>query len=302
MKNIDILTSRLDAAGISYIKDAPLSDYSTFKIGGEAALCVLPEGCEAMIYTLKLAQEYAEKHTVVGNGSNILFSDAGYDGVIILTEKFNRFSVKENKISAGCGLSFTRLAIIAKDSFLTGLEFAYGIPGTVGGAVYMNAGAYGGETRDVLESAIVYNAADGSVREYKNSECGFDYRTSVFAKNGDLTVLSADFVLKSGNQSEIVDKMSELMSKRREKQPLEYPNAGSTFKRPEGYFAGKLIEDSGLKGYRIGGAEISAKHAGFTVNVGGATANDVLRLIDHTKETVYRNFGVTLECEIKYID
>ena len=302
MKNIDILTSRLDAAKISYITNAPLSDHSTFKIGGSAALCVLPEGCEAMIYALNLAKEYAEKHTVIGKGSNVLFSDAGYDGVIILTKNFKRSSVKENKISAGCGLSFTQLAKIAKDSYLTGLEFAYGIPGTVGGAVYMNAGAYGGETKDVLASAIVYNEADGSVREYKNSECGFDYRTSVFAKNDNLTVLSADFILKSGNQSEIVDKMSELMSKRHEKQPLEFPNAGSTFKRPEGYFAGKLIEDSGLKGYRIGGAEISQKHAGFIINVGGATADDVLRLIDYTKETVLRNFGVTLECEIKYID
>lgn len=301
MKNTEFLIDRLNAANISYKTELPLSEHSTFRIGGNASLAVMPESCEAMIYAVKLAKESGEKYTVIGNGSNILFSDKGYDGVIILTEKFNRFSVKENKISAGCGVSFTRLAVIAKDSYLTGLEFAYGIPGTVGGAVYMNAGAYGGETKDVLSSAIVYNAADGSVREYKNSECGFDYRTSVFAKNTALTVLSADFILKSGNQSEIVDKMSELMSKRKEKQPLEYPNAGSTFKRPEGYFAGKLIEDSGLKGYRIGGAEISTKHAGFVVNVGGATADDVLRLIEHTKETVLRNFGVTLECEIKYV-
>jgi len=302
MKNINSLIGALDAANIPYKTDLPLSEHSTFRIGGGAALALLPRSCEEMISVIKLAKNSGEKYSVIGNGSNILFSDAGYDGIIILTEKMTRFSVKENRISAGCGLSFTRLAVIAKDSYLTGLEFAYGIPGTVGGAVYMNAGAYGGETRDVLDSAIVFNSADGSVKEYKNSDCGFDYRASVFSKNDDLTVLSADFVLKSGNQSEIVDKMSDLMSRRKEKQPLEYPNAGSTFKRPEGYFAGKLIEDSGLKGYRIGGAEVSPKHAGFIVNVGGATADDVLRLIEHIKETVLRNYGVTLECEIKYVD
>jgi len=302
MKNINSLIGALDAANIPYKTDLPLSEHSTFRIGGRAALALLPRSCEEMISAIKLAKSSGEKYAVIGNGSNILFSDAGYDGIIILTEKMTRFSVKENRISAGCGLSFTRLAVIAKDSYLTGLEFAYGIPGTVGGAVYMNAGAYGGETRDVLDSAIVFNSADGSVKEYKNSDCGFDYRASVFAKNDNLTVLSADFVLKSGNQSEIVDKMSDLMSRRKEKQPLEFPNAGSTFKRPEGYFAGKLIEDSGLKGYRIGGAEVSPKHAGFIVNVGGATADDVLRLIEHIKETVLRNYGVTLECEIKYVD
>ena len=302
MKNINSLIGALDAANIPYKTDLPLSEHSTFRIGGGAALALLPRSCEEMISVIKLAKNSGEKYSVIGNGSNILFSDAGYDGIIILTEKMTRFSVKENRISAGCGLSFTRLAVIAKDSYLTGLEFAYGIPGTVGGAVYMNAGAYGGETRDVLDSAIVFNSADGRVKEYKNSDCGFDYRASVFSKNDDLTVLSADFVLKSGNQSEIVDKMSDLMSRRKEKQPLEYPNAGSTFKRPEGYFAGKLIEDSGLKGYRIGGAEVSPKHAGFIVNVGGATADDVLRLIEHIKETVLRNYGVTLECEIKYVD
>jgi len=302
MKNINSLIGALDAANIPYKTDLHLSEHSTFRIGGGAALALLPRSCEEMISAIKLVKGSGEKYAVIGNGSNILFSDAGYDGIIILTEKMTRFSVKENRISAGCGLSFTRLAVIAKDSYLTGLEFAYGIPGTVGGAVYMNAGAYGGETRDVLDSAIVFNSADGNVKEYKNSDCGFDYRASVFAKNDDLTVLSADFLLKSGNQSEIVDKMSDLMSRRKEKQPLEFPNAGSTFKRPEGYFAGKLIEDSGLKGYRIGGAEVSLKHAGFIVNVGGATADDVLRLIDHVKETVLRNYGVTLECEIKYVD
>jgi len=302
MKNINSLIGALDAANIPYKTDLHLSEHSTFRIGGGAALALLPRSCEEMISAIKLVKGSGEKYAVIGNGSNILFSDAGYDGIIILTEKMTRFSVKENRISAGCGLSFTRLAVIAKDSYLTGLEFAYGIPGTVGGAVYMNAGAYGGETRDVLDSAIVFNSADGSVKEYKNSDCGFDYRASVFAKNDNLTVLSADFVLKSGNQSEIVDKMSDLMSRRKEKQPLEFPNAGSTFKRPEGYFAGKLIEDSGLKGYRIGGAEVSPKHAGFIVNVGGATADDVLRLIEHIKETVLRNYGVTLECEIKYVD
>ena len=302
MKNKKSFIGAIDAANIPYKTDLPLSEHSTFRIGGRAALALLPRSCEEMISAIKLAKSSGEKYAVIGNGSNILFSDAGYDGIIILTEKMTRFSVKENRISAGCGLSFTRLAVIAKDSYLTGLEFAYGIPGTVGGAVYMNAGAYGGETRDVLDSAIVFNSADGSVKEYKNSDCGFDYRASVFSKNDDLTVLSADFVLKSGNQSEIVDKMSDLMSRRKEKQPLEYPNAGSTFKRPEGYFAGKLIEDSGLKGYRIGGAVVSPKHAGFIVNAGGATADDVLCLIDHIKETVFRNYGVMLECEIKYID
>ena len=302
MKNKENVIERLTKANIKITEDLPLSEHSTFRIGGAAAVAVFPSTCEKMIAALDIARNSGEKYAVIGHGSNILFADAGYDGILIFTSDFNGYSVKENRILAGCGASFTRISSYAKENSLRGLEFAYGIPGTVGGAVYMNAGAYGGETKDVLASALVYNSLDGSVREYKNSMCGFDYRTSVFAQNTNLTVLSAEFELKVGNMSEIVSKMTEFMASRKAKQPLEYPNAGSTFKRPVGYFAGKLIEDSGLKGYRIGGAEISEKHAGFIVNRGGATADDVLRLIDHAKETVLRNFGVTLECEIKYIN
>ncbi len=301
MNNIQLLTKKLNAHGIAFSTEARLSDHSTFRIGGMATLMVFPKSTYEIIDTICAARETETDFITVGNGSNILFSDSGYGGLVILTGKCNDFSVEGSIITADCGASFTRLATVAKDSSLSGLEFAYGIPGTVGGAVHMNAGAYGGEVSDCLVSVKVYDDRTDTVSEYSKNDCEFGYRTSIFAKSQHLTVLSARFELNLGDKNAIQEKMSENMKSRREKQPLEFPNAGSTFKRPEGLFAAKLIDDAGLKGFRIGGAEVSSKHAGFVVNRENATSDDVLHLIDHIKKTVYEKFGVMLECEIKII-
>lgn len=302
MKKIELLANLLKKQDIAVLFNEPLSLHSTFKIGGAAQLAVFPDTLDKLKLTVDSAQSVGVKYTVVGNGSNILFADSGYDGMVVFTSKCNNTAADGNIISAECGVSFTKLAMIARDAGLSGLEFAYGIPGTVGGAVYMNAGAYGGEVSQTLRECCALDEATGVTHQYDNSSCGFGYRTSAFSRNGMLTVLSASFELTAADKIEISAKMDDFMSHRREKQPLELPSAGSTFKRPEGFFAGKLIEDSGLKGYSIGGAQVSEKHAGFIVNKGNATAADVLRLIAYIRETVFRNFNVELECEIKYID
>ncbi len=295
---ISSLKSRL----IPYKKDLSLAAYCTFSVGGYAKIAVFPESVEDLSLAVLEAKKLGIRYTVIGNGSNVLFSDEGFDGVIIFTSACKKAEVKGNRIYAECGVSFTHLASLACRNSLSGLEFAYGIPGTVGGAVYMNAGAYGGEVSNVLLSSECFDCNTGKTVTLSAEEHGFDYRTSVYAKNEDLIALSAVFELKYGESDTIKATMSELMAKRRDKQPLEFPSAGSTFKRPNGYFAGKLIEDSGLKGFSIGGAQVSEKHAGFVINRGGATSKEVLSLIDHIKKTVMDNFGVELECEIKYID
>ena len=301
MKNIELLSTRLNALGIPSKREIRTAELSTLRIGGPSALTAFPETSDAITSAIRSARECGVDFLTVGNGSNILFSDSGFHGLIIVTNKCKSFSVKENIISADCGTSFTRLASTARDASLSGIEFAHGIPGTVGGAVCMNAGAYGCEVSDCLISATVYNTDTDTVTEYSKDDCKLGYRTSVFASNPNLTVLSARFELTYGEKSAIHEKMSDNMKSRREKQPLEFPNAGSTFKRPEGLFAAKLIDDAGLKGFRIGGAEVSTKHAGFVINRENATSDDVLRLIDHIKNEVYQKFGVMLECEIKII-
>ncbi len=283
-------------------ENEPLSLHSTFSIGGNAKLAVFPKTTEQLIYSVREAISLGRKYSVIGNASNVLFSDLGFDGAVIFTSGCKGTSIEGNLIDAECGASFTHLSALAARNSLSGLEFAYGIPGTVGGAVYMNAGAYGKEVSDVLVSSTMLDTSSGEIKTLHAKDHGFGYRTSIYCQNEALIILSASFELSSGKKNEIRDRMEDLMHQRKEKQPLELPNAGSTFKRPEGYFAGKLIEDAGLKGFSFGGAQISEKHAGFIVNTGGATANDVLRLIEHTKETVLNKFGVELECEIKYID
>ena len=301
MNKLQLLTEKLNALGIALSSDTRISDHSTFRIGGVAALAAFPKSTDEIISVIRAAKNTETNFITVGNGSNILFSDSGYDGLVIITGNCNAFSVDRNTVTADCGASFTRLSITARDSSLSGLEFAYGIPGTVGGAVYMNAGAYGGEVSEHLASVTVYDDVTDTVSKYSKADCKFGYRTSIFAKNQNLTVLSASFELDFGVKDEVHAKMSENMKSRREKQPLEFPNAGSTFKRPEGLFAAKLIDDAGLKGVRIGGAEVSEKHAGFVINRGNATSDDVLHLIEHIKSEVYKKFGVMLECEIKII-
>ena len=301
MNELQLLTEKLNALGIAFSSDTRLSSHSTFRIGGVAALMAFPKCTDEIISAIRAAKNTETNFITVGKGSNILFSDSGYNGLVIITGNCNALSIDGNTVTADCGASFTRLATAAKDSSLSGLEFAYGIPGTVGGAVYMNAGAYGGEVSDCISSVTVYDDVTDTVSKYSKDDCNFGYRTSIFAKNPNLTVLSASFELVCGEKDTIHAKMSENMKSRHEKQPLEFPNAGSTFKRPEGLFAAKLIDDAGLKGFRIGGAEVSEKHAGFVINRENATSDDVLHLIEHIKSEVYKKFGVMLECEIKII-
>lgn len=283
-----------------------LSKHSTFKIGGPARYAVFPKDRDEFVEILSAVEGCKYKYMVVGNGSNLLFDDEGFDGIIIFTKHMcaTEYVHKNNStyITVECGRSLTELASeTGKKHSLSGLEFAYGIPGTVGGAVYMNAGAYGGQMSDVVVETEYFDTKLCEIKRLTASEHNFDYRRSIFADHPEYIILSTTIEMKEGNAEEIFAAMTKNMTSRREKQPLEYPNAGSTFKRPEGHFAGKLIEDSGLKGYTVGGAQISSKHAGFTVNVGGATSADVLALIEHTKKTVKNDFGVDLESEIIYV-
>lgn len=291
----------LSAKEIKFTENELLAPHSTFRIGGEARLAAMPDTTEQIIDAVSAAKEAGLEFTVIGNGSNVLFSDKGFDGLVIFTRNADSVVIKGNRVIADVGAPFTKLAVTVKNAGLTGLEFAYGIPGSVGGAVYMNAGAYNGEASQVVASSMAYDDLTGEVRMISREEHNFGYRTSVYSQNRDrLTVLSAEFELKEGDSAAIWETMQDLMRRRREKQPLEYPNAGSVFKRPQGYFVGKLITDAGLKGYTIGGAQVSEKHAGFIVNIGGATAEDVLRLVEHIQKTVQSQFGVMLECEINF--
>ena len=291
----------LSAKEIKFTENELLAPHSTFRIGGEARLAAMPDTTEQIIDAVSAAKEAGLDFTVIGNGSNVLFSDKGFDGLVIFTRNADSVVIKGNRVIADAGAPFTKLAVTVKNAGLTGLEFAYGIPGSVGGAVYMNAGAYNGEASQVVASSMAYDDLAGEVRMISREEHNFGYRTSVYSQNRDrLTVLSAEFELKEGDSAAIWETMQDLMRRRREKQPLEYPNAGSVFKRPQGYFVGKLITDAGLKGYTIGGAQVSEKHAGFIINIGGATAEDVLRLVEHIQKTVQSQFGVMLECEINF--
>lgn len=301
MDKYTYVSELLEKNGIKVLRDEPLAGHSTFRIGGAARLAVMPDSTEKIIEAVRCASEASVDHVVIGNGSNVLFSDLGYDGLVIFPRRADRVEIVGNTVKADAGAPFTKLAVTVKNAGLTGLEFAYGIPGSVGGAVYMNAGAYGGEASQVLASSLAYDSSNNGIRTLTNEEHCFGYRTSVYSRSGGtLSVLSATFELKPGNADEIGAVMSDLMKRRKEKQPLEYPNAGSVFKRPTGYFVGKLITDSGLKGYSIGGAQVSEKHAGFIINRGGATADDVLRLVEHIQKTVFEKFGVSLECEINF--
>ncbi len=287
------------------IKEADMSSYTTFRIGGIADYVVTPENKEQLAKLLHLIKEENVDFVVIGNGSNILVSDNGFDGIVIqLGDKFSSFVIKDKDesgvyVDVTAGMRLSRLGNELAASSIEGFEFATGIPGTIGGAVMMNAGAYGGEIKDIIKSARVIDF-DGNVKELSRDELELGYRTSIIAKKNYI-VISAVFDLKKGDREKIKSNIKELALKRREKQPLEYPSAGSTFKRPEGYFAAKLIEDAGLKGLSVGGAQVSEKHAGFVINKKDAKAVDVIRLTDEIKEKVYDKFGVKLELEIKKI-
>lgn len=276
----------------------PMSSHTTFRIGGPAAAYVCPAGEAELKNIITLCKREEIPFCILGNGSNLLVSDAGYEGVVIsMTEGLTRLEAEGERIFAASGQLLSRTAKKALEEGLTGLEFAAGIPGTIGGALVMNAGAYGSEMKDVLEYARVMTP-EGEILTLGPEELKLGYRTSCIPAMG-YTVLEACFRLKKGNREEIEAYMNELSSRRREKQPLQYPSAGSTFKRPEGYFAAKLIEDAGLKGFAVGGAQVSEKHSGFVINRGGATAADIMELCGQIKERVKAQFDVELEMEVK---
>lgn len=269
------------------------------KVGGNAKYFARPTNEKELVGAIAYFREKSEKYIVVGNCSNLIFADSGYDGAVISTAEMKCLSFGNGVIKALCGDTLSSLARCALENSLTGLEFCYGIPGTVGGAVFMNAGAYGGEISEHFVCGRFLNKDNEIITLYRD-ELEFGYRKSRLQRE-KLILISAEFVAEIGNKDEIRAKMDELMQKRKSKQPLEFPSCGSAFKRPEGYFAGALIEQCGLKGCSIGGARVSEKHAGFIINGGNATATDVIALLKYVADTVKNNTGVTLEPEIMVI-
>ncbi|MCC2255875.1 UDP-N-acetylmuramate dehydrogenase [Ruminococcus sp. CLA-AA-H200] len=282
------------------LKDEPMSGHTTFRVGGPADYFVTPADTGEIREVIRLCRDRNVPYYIVGNGSNLLVGDRGYRGVIIqVFRHMNQISTEGEIIRAQAGALLSKVAAAACEAELTGMEFASGIPGTLGGAVRMNAGAYGGEMKQVLKCAEVLTP-DGEILEIPVEDMKMGYRTSIVSAR-DYVVLQAVLSLKKGNREEIRAKMEELRKKRVEKQPLEYGSAGSTFKRPEGYFAGKLIEDAGLRGFRVGNAQVSEKHCGFVINRGGATAAEVDELMNEVIRRVEANSGVRLEPEVKKI-
>ena len=299
--NVNIKQRFQEILGNDRVLEAePMSKHTTFRIGGPADLFVAPENTDEIKKLIAICKEEEVPYFILGNGSNLLVSDKGYRGVIIqLYRSFGQITLMENEIHAQAGALLSGIAAMAREASLTGFEFAGGIPGTLGGAVVMNAGAYGGEMKDVLKEVTVLTP-EGQVVTLQARELQMGYRTSIIKESGYI-VLEAVISLKKGDQDEIKSRMQELAGMRSSKQPLSYPSAGSTFKRPEGYFAGKLIMDSGLRGYQVGGAQVSEKHCGFVINTGNATAKDVTTLMADVQRIVMEKFGVKLEPEVKFL-
>ena len=283
------------ALGFKCLENELMKCHTTFNIGGPADLFIEVSDVNKLPEILKAIKEEQLPLTIIGKGSNLLVSDKGIEGVVLCICD-ETIKIEGETVNCAAGLRLSRLCLDAKNSSLSGLEFACGIPGTVGGAVFMNAGAYGGEINDVLVSCTSVDL-DGNVKVRRNEELKLGYRTSIYKENKEI-IISAEFKLQSGDSEQIRAKMEELLSRRKQKQPLEFPSAGSTFKRPLGYFAGVLIEECGLKGCAIGGAEVSVKHAGFVINKGGATCEDIENLIDLIKSTVLKQKGIELETEV----
>lgn len=280
--------------------DEPMSRHTTFEIGGPAELLVIPESVEEVRDVVAACREAQVPYFVLGNGSDLLVSDEGYHGVIIcLADGFTYVAIEGTEMTCQAGVSLREASEMACELGLSGLEFACGIPGTIGGACFMNAGAYDGCIADVLKSVRVI-MPDGTTETIPAADLALGYRASRIKDEG-LVVLTATFALRKGDPDVIRARMDDLTYKRESKQPLDKPSAGSTFKRPEGYFAGKLISDAGLQGYQVGGAAVSKKHAGFVVNLGGATAADVHAVIEHVQDEVERQFGVRLEPEVRFL-
>ena len=296
------LIRELSAGGISACENLPLSKHSSFRIGGNADLAVFPTDEEQLIRSVMLCRERKTPYCVIGNASNVLFPDDGIRGAVIFTGRMRGLTPLPDGFCADCGVPLAALANAAMEASLTGCEFAQGIPGTVGGAVVMNAGAYGGEMAQIVRETAFFDCRTGARRTVSGEAHRFGYRRSVFSDDPDRVILSVRMTLAPGIREEISERMRTFAACRREKQPLSCPSAGSVFRRPEGHFAGKLIEDCGLKGRSVGGAEVSTVHAGFIVNRGGATARDVRELIAIIRRTVEENTGVRLECEIRFAE
>lgn len=297
---IDKLKKTLESTRYTVWENEPMSKHTSFKIGGPAKLFVSPADSNTLSELITNCKNYDIPTVYFGNGSNILFNDYGFDGVVISTSRMTEISLQdENVIECGSGVKNSVLCQFALENSLSGFEFLWGIPGTVGGAAFMNAGAYGGEIKDVIVGCE-YITSDGEIKEMSSDEMDLSYRHSIFSENGGI-ITKVKLRGKLDNKEVIRTLMDELMDRRRTKQPLEFPSAGSVFKRPEGYFAAALIEECGLKGESVGGAQVSEKHSGFIINTGNATASDVKQLVEIIKETVFMQKGVQLECEIRVI-
>ncbi|MGE5676813.1 MAG: UDP-N-acetylmuramate dehydrogenase [Pseudomonadota bacterium] len=289
---------KLDIKNILY--NEPMKEHTSFKVGGPADIFIEPESAEELANAIKVIREKGIPYYIIGNGTNLLVSDKGIRGAVIkIGEKFTRVEIVGEEVIAECGILLSTLSKMVAKSSLTGMEFASGIPGTLGGAVAMNAGAYGGEMKDIIEWVEVLDERLG-IKKLQGSEMEFGYRKSVVEPRGYVT-LRCCLKLRAGSIDQINSLMAELTEKRKTKQPLHLASAGSTFKRPEGYFAGKLIEDAGLRGFRHGGAQVSELHCGFVVNNGEATAQEVYELIRHVQKTVFEKFNVKLETEVKML-
>ncbi len=282
-----------------HLSDEPMKNHTTFRVGGNAKDLYLVDSADEIIRILGACDENGTDYYIIGNGSNLLVSDKGFDGTIIeISKAMSGIKQYPDGLYAEAGALLSNIASVARDNSMTGFEFASGIPGTLGGAVTMNAGAYGGEMKDVVEYVDVIE--NGRVKRIDGADMDFSYRHSIVSER-NLIVVGAKLILGHGNKEAISGLMKELKDKRNEKQPVEFPSAGSTFKRPPGYFAGKLIMDAGLKGFSIGGAEVSSKHAGFIINKGDATAADIYSLIKAVQDKVDEMFGVRLEPEVKML-
>lgn len=288
---------------VRVLREEPMARHTSFRVGGPAKRMAFPEKGEQLVLLLSMARECGARPLVIGNGTNLLASDRGLDRLVIETSGLGRLDAGEEpgSLKAESGVSLARLADFACKQGLTGLEFAHGIPGTVGGGVCMNAGAYGGELKQVVSGASVLFPEEG-VRFLTGEELAFGYRRSFFTEHPEAVVLYAEFRLSAGDPEAIRETQRSLMARRKASQPLEWPSAGSTFKRPEGHFAGTLIDQCGLKGRAVGGAQVSEKHAGFVINRGGATCADIKELIRQVQETVWEKTGVRLEPEVKLVE
>ncbi len=284
----------------SILENENMASHTTFKCGGNASLYIVPNSTDELVKVLEVLRNENYPYMVIGNGSNLLVKDEGYDGAIVeVDKKISEIDVRGEEIIVEAGAKLSKVATIAMENDLAGFEFAHGIPGNMGGAVVMNAGAYGGEMKDVLKWVKVVDQ-NGEIKTLENEELELGYRTSRVMKE-KMIVLEACIKLDLGVMGDIAEVMALLMSKRKASQPLEYPSAGSTFKRPEGYFAGKLVQDAGMKGYRVGDAMVSDKHSGFVINCGNATATEVIQVIKDVQAKVKEDFGVDLEPEVRII-